>query len=67
MIVVVALFKITAAADTYTVGDELGWIIPPGGHIAYSTWARTKNFEINDTIGKLLLKLIFFALNLIAG
>ncbi|EOY31110.1 Phytocyanin domain - like 10 [Theobroma cacao] len=49
IVVVMALFK-TTAADTYTVGDELRWTIPPGGPIAYSTWARSKNFEINDTI-----------------
>lgn len=55
IVVVMALFK-TTAADTYTVGDELRWTIPPGGPIAYSTWARSKNFEINDTIGKLFLK-----------
>ncbi|OMO57757.1 Plastocyanin-like protein [Corchorus olitorius] len=49
LIAAMGLFQ-TAVADTYTVGDDLGWTIPPGGSIAYSTWARTKNFEINDTI-----------------
>ncbi|XVE71471.1 hypothetical protein DITRI_Ditri10aG0153200 [Diplodiscus trichospermus] len=49
LVVAVALFEMTAA-DTHYVGDEMGWAVPPGGPIAYSTWAKTKNFEINDTI-----------------
>ena len=52
LVVMVALLKIAAAADTYTVGDDLGWTIPPAGSIAYSTWARTKSFDVGDVIGK---------------
>lgn len=67
VVVGVALFRITAA-DTYTVGDELGWTVPPAGSIAYSTWARTKNFEINDTIGKIILRFYFiFSLTRCSG
>ncbi|BBN69087.1 blue-copper-binding protein [Prunus dulcis] len=39
-----------AAADNYTVGDDLGWTIPPAGSIAYKTWANKKSFQIGDTI-----------------
>ncbi|KAG7984453.1 hypothetical protein I3843_04G161700 [Carya illinoinensis] len=49
LIVVVALVK-TANADTYSVGDELEWNIPPLGSIAYETWAREKVFEVGDNI-----------------
>ncbi|KAL2479634.1 Blue copper protein [Abeliophyllum distichum] len=35
---------------TYTVGDSLGWVVPPGGPIAYETWARGKNFMVGDIL-----------------
>ncbi|KZV20058.1 blue copper protein-like [Dorcoceras hygrometricum] len=38
------------AAVTYTVGDSLGWTVPPGGAIAYQTWARGKSFLVGDTL-----------------
>ncbi|KAG6414240.1 hypothetical protein SASPL_126958 [Salvia splendens] len=38
------------AADTYTVGDDLGWTRPPLGEVAYQTWARVKDFDVGDTI-----------------
>ncbi|XP_057485690.1 early nodulin-like protein 2 [Actinidia eriantha] len=38
------------AAKTYVVGDDLGWLVPPGGAIAYSTWAYNKTFFIGDTL-----------------
>ncbi|XP_057768887.1 umecyanin-like [Salvia miltiorrhiza] len=38
------------AADTYTVGDDLGWTRPPLGEVAYQTWARLKDFDVGDTI-----------------
>lgn len=37
---------------TYTVGDGLGWEVPPGGEIAYATWAYDKVFMVGDTLGK---------------
>lgn len=39
------------APMTYVVGDALGWIVPPGGPIAYSIWARGKTFFVGDTLG----------------
>ncbi|KAF7154173.1 hypothetical protein RHSIM_Rhsim01G0067100 [Rhododendron simsii] len=38
------------APMTYVVGDALGWIVPPGGPIAYSTWASGKTFFVGDTL-----------------
>ena len=42
------------AAKTYVVGDDLGWLVPPGGSIAYSTWAYNKTFFVGDTLGMIL-------------
>ncbi|KAF8393188.1 hypothetical protein HHK36_021429 [Tetracentron sinense] len=39
-----------ATAETYTVGDSLGWTIPPGGPIAYSTWANQHTFRVGDIL-----------------
>lgn len=36
---------------TYTVGDGLGWEVPPGGEAAYATWARNKVFMVGDILG----------------
>ncbi|XP_030546633.2 stellacyanin-like [Rhodamnia argentea] len=36
-------------ADTYYVGDQLGWRVPPLGDIAYKTWAAEKSFNFGDT------------------
>ncbi|XVF48068.1 hypothetical protein PTKIN_Ptkin03bG0161100 [Pterospermum kingtungense] len=30
----------------HLVGDELGWLVPPGGPIAYSTWAAMQTFTV---------------------
>ncbi|XP_075675333.1 stellacyanin-like [Castanea sativa] len=49
-IVIVALVLKGSSAATYTVGDGLTWTIPPGGEIAYRTWARSKSFNIGDVI-----------------
>lgn len=38
------------APVTYIVGDDLGWIVPPGGKIAYETWAYDKIFAVGDTL-----------------
>ncbi|XP_050231038.1 blue copper protein-like [Mercurialis annua] len=36
------------APVTYTVGDEMGWIVPPGAGLAYMTWAYNKTFIVGD-------------------
>lgn len=48
----VALFQSSSLAATYEVGDSLGWTIPPGGSVAYSTWAANKTFKVGDILGK---------------
>ncbi|CAB4319015.1 unnamed protein product [Prunus armeniaca] len=37
-------------AVTYVVGDHFGWIVPPGGELAYATWAYGKTFYVGDTL-----------------
>ncbi|KAL3535880.1 hypothetical protein ACH5RR_004341 [Cinchona calisaya] len=41
---------IGATAETHTVGNDIGWNVPPGGSIAYRTWADTRDFGIGDTV-----------------
>lgn len=47
--IVVALLK-GATAESYTVGEDLGWNIPPAGSVAYSTWAASKRFQLGDVV-----------------
>ena len=35
----------------YTVGDSLGWRVPPNESY-YSDWASTKTFFVGDKLGK---------------
>lgn len=46
-----AIFQASAAQTTHVVGDELGWLVPPGGPIAYSTWAAMQTFTVGDILG----------------
>ena len=48
------------APVTYIVGDHLGWLVPPGGPIAYETWAYDKTFAVGDILGTYIT---FFSLN----
>ncbi|OMO81115.1 Plastocyanin-like protein [Corchorus capsularis] len=45
-----AIFQATAAQTTHVVGDELGWLVPPGGPLAYATWAATQTFTVGDVL-----------------
>ncbi|KAG2718786.1 hypothetical protein I3843_03G229100 [Carya illinoinensis] len=47
---VLALDLKATTAETFIVGDGIEWDIPPLGSIAYRTWARSKDFELGDTI-----------------
>lgn len=38
------------AQKIHVVGDSLGWIVPPGGPIAYSTWADLQVFSVGDIL-----------------
>lgn len=48
--VAAALFQSSAAQTTHVVGDGLGWTIPPGGPVAYSTWASRQSFAVGDIL-----------------
>ncbi|KAF8042012.1 hypothetical protein BT93_A0573 [Corymbia citriodora subsp. variegata] len=45
-----ATIRSCSAVTNHVVGDSLGWIVPPGGAIAYSTWASNKTFAVGDTL-----------------
>ncbi|KAL6209561.1 hypothetical protein ACLB2K_020501 [Fragaria x ananassa] len=49
LIIAVALLK-GVTAESYTVGEDLGWNIPPAGSVAYSTWASSKRFQLGDVV-----------------
>ncbi|PRQ46342.1 putative cupredoxin [Rosa chinensis] len=49
-ITVAALLHSTAAIETHVVGDEFGWIVPPGGHYAYEAWASGHKFSVGDIL-----------------
>lgn len=38
------------AGKTLVVGDGLGWLVPPGGDLAYATWAAINNFTVGDVL-----------------
>lgn len=40
-------------AAQYTVGDELGWTIPPGGAATYEAWAAKHSLVVDDILSKL--------------
>ena len=50
-IFIAALLRFTAAQTTHTVGDALGWLVPPGGSSAYEVWAATQKFTVGDILG----------------
>ncbi|PSS13867.1 Stellacyanin like [Actinidia chinensis var. chinensis] len=49
-LVVAALLRGSWAQTTHVVGDSLGWTIPPGGAVAYSSWASQNNFTVDDIL-----------------
>ncbi|KAI4335699.1 hypothetical protein L6164_014322 [Bauhinia variegata] len=49
-IAVCALLQNTNGQKVHTVGNELGWTIPPGGPIAYDTWASLQDFNVGDIL-----------------
>lgn len=44
------LLHTTAGQKIHAVGDRLGWIVPPGGPVAYEVWASTQSFVIGDVL-----------------
>lgn len=52
VIALAAMLHRTEAVD-YTVGDDLGWTIPPGGAATYAAWAAKHTFVVDvDTISE---------------
>ncbi|XP_060172068.1 blue copper protein-like [Lycium barbarum] len=39
-----------SAAQTYIVGDKMGWNVPTGGPVSYQRWANGKSFKVGDTL-----------------
>ncbi|KAF8036575.1 hypothetical protein BT93_C2330, partial [Corymbia citriodora subsp. variegata] len=50
MVFLGATIRSCSAVTNHVVGDSLGWTVPPGGAIAYSTWASNKTFAVGDTL-----------------
>ncbi|KAL3747717.1 hypothetical protein ACJRO7_016511 [Eucalyptus globulus] len=50
MVFLGAAIQSCRAQTTHVVGDSLGWVVPPGGAIAYSTWAANETFVVGDTL-----------------
>ncbi|EXB96869.1 Blue copper protein [Morus notabilis] len=48
LIITVALLK-GATAESYVVGDSLGWTVPPNTSF-YSDWTNSKTFHIGDEV-----------------
>lgn len=55
LVVVAAALVQGSRAETHVVGDTLGWVVPPGGFVAYTTWAATKTFAVGDVLRKYML------------
>lgn len=51
VIAVAALLQSSVAQTSHTVGDALGWTIPPNGASDYSNWATGKTFAVGDILG----------------
>ncbi|KAL6293332.1 hypothetical protein ACE6H2_001474 [Prunus campanulata] len=51
LVIAAAVFTLhgTEAAQ-YTVGDELGWTIPPGGAATYASWAANHSLVDSDIL-----------------
>ncbi|XP_060172070.1 blue copper protein-like [Lycium barbarum] len=39
-----------SAAQTYIVGDNMGWNVPTTGPVSYQRWANGKSFKVGDTL-----------------
>ncbi|KAL7137732.1 hypothetical protein ABFS83_10G112500 [Erythranthe nasuta] len=50
LIFVGAMLNVSSAQTTHVAGDSIGWTVPPGGDVAYRTWAATRTFVVGDMI-----------------
>lgn len=39
-----------SVAQTFIVGDNMGWSVPTGGPVSYQRWANGKSFKVGDTL-----------------
>lgn len=58
LIGVATLLHGTAAQTRHVVGGGTGWTIPSGGASTYTTWASNQSFNVGDTLGKTIPRLI---------
>ncbi|KAH0762831.1 hypothetical protein KY290_018904 [Solanum tuberosum] len=49
-LVIANLVQDTAAQTVHVVGDNMGWIVPSNGEVAYTNWAAGKTFRVGDTL-----------------
>lgn len=59
---VMVMATISDAQNSHTVGDSVGWTIPPDAN-TYNTWAASQKFTVGDTLGNLLLVIIIYKFN----
>ncbi|EEF35203.1 stellacyanin [Ricinus communis] len=51
LVVAVGLLQGANAATKYTVGDSLGWTVPPSNSVGfYEDWANNRTFQIGDSL-----------------
>ncbi|KAK6156494.1 hypothetical protein DH2020_010742 [Rehmannia glutinosa] len=50
LLIALSSLVIGCGADTYSVGNDMGWTVPPGGDSAYRNWAAREDFELGDQI-----------------
>lgn len=57
LLIVMVMKTISDAQNSHTVGDSIGWTIPPNAN-TYSTWAASQTFAVGDTLGNLFSVII---------
>ncbi|KAL7591332.1 cucumber peeling cupredoxin [Lactuca sativa] len=50
MMIATMQFQVTMAQKRHVVGDGLGWTVPSGGAVAYTTWASLQTFNVGDLL-----------------
>ena len=55
LVAAAALLQGSSAQTTHVVGDDMGWLVPPGGEVAYRTWAAAQTFTVGDVLGMSLI------------
>lgn len=48
--IAVASLVHSSIAETLVVGDGLGWLVPPGGDLAYAAWGAINIFTVGDVL-----------------